>query len=87
VIALDTQTWERRWTIPRASLPGAVLSLDVDGDHVVFAPMSGHLYGITLNFDELLEIARSRLNRGFDAVECVQYRIDPCPTLEEMRSG
>ena len=87
VIALDTQTWERRWTIPRASLPGAVLTLDIDGDHVIFSPISGHLYGITLDYDELLGIARSRLNRGFDALECVQYRIDPCPTLEEMRSG
>jgi WD40 repeat protein len=87
VIAFDTQTWERRWTIPRASLPGAVLSLDIDEDRVVFSPISGHLYGITLDFDELLEIARSRLNRGFDALECVQYRIDPCPTLEEMRDG
>jgi WD40 repeat protein len=86
VIALDTQTWERRWTIPRASLPGAVLTLDIDGDHVVFSPISGHLYGITLDYDELLGIARSRLNRGFDALECVQYRIDPCPSLEEMRS-
>jgi WD40 repeat protein len=87
VIAFDTQTWERRWTIPRASLPGAVLTLDIDGDHVVFSPLSGHLYGITLDYDELMGIARSRINRGFDALECVQYRIDPCPTLEEMRAG
>ncbi len=87
VIAFDTESWERRWTIPRASLPGAVLTLDLAGDHVVFSPLSGHLYGITLDFDELLGIARSRLNRGFDAVECVQYRIDPCPTLEEMSAG
>jgi WD40 repeat protein len=87
VIAFDTQTWERRWAIARENLPGGVLTLDIVGDEVVFSPLSGHLYGITLDFDELLEIARSRLNRGFTTAECVQYRIDPCPTLEEMRSG
>lgn len=85
VIAFDTQTWERRWTIARENLPGAVLTLDIAGDQLVFSPLSGHLYGVTLDFNELLDIARSRLNRGFDEAECVQYRIDPCPTLEEMR--
>ncbi|CAN5813189.1 hypothetical protein BH23ACT4_BH23ACT4_04220 [soil metagenome] len=86
VIAFDTHTWERRWTIPEENLPGAVLTLDIAGDHVVFSPLSGHLYGITLDFEELLGIARNRLNRGFEEAECVQYRIDPCPSLDEMKS-
>ncbi|MDH3307338.1 MAG: toll/interleukin-1 receptor domain-containing protein [Acidimicrobiia bacterium] len=86
VIAFDTRTWERRWTIPRENLPGVILTLDVVGDRAVFSPIFGPLIEISLDFDELLGIARDRLNRGFEEAECVQYRIDPCPTLEEIRS-
>ncbi|MEX1037776.1 MAG: BTAD domain-containing putative transcriptional regulator, partial [Acidimicrobiia bacterium] len=41
---------------------------------------------ITLSLeDDLIERARSRLTRTFTPSECVTYRIDPCPTLEEMK--
>ena len=81
VVAFDTGTWERRWTIPRDNLGGAVLaSVDVVGDQVVFSPIPGPIQVLTLDFDELLVIARERLNRGFTQEECVQYLIDPCPS-------
>jgi WD40 repeat protein len=32
-----------------------------------------------LDVDELVEIARARLQRGFTAVECETHHIDPCP--------
>jgi DNA-binding SARP family transcriptional activator/WD40 repeat protein len=40
---------------------------------------------IRLSLDsDLVDRARSRLTRTFTPSECVTYRIDPCPTLEEM---
>jgi hypothetical protein len=32
-----------------------------------------------LEVDELVEIARARLQRDFTAVECETHHIDPCP--------
>ena len=48
---------------------------------------SGRLRLYTIDPDELLDIARSRVTRGFTETECMQYNIDPCPTLEEIRKG
>ena len=42
---------------------------------------------ITLDPDELIEVAHARLTRGFKPQECATYGIDPCSTLEEIRSG
>ena len=42
---------------------------------------------MTIDETELLEIARSRITRGFTPGECDAYHLDPCPTLEEMRRG
>ena len=53
--------------------------------------LAGTLFGpvivVTHDVDELFEIARSRLTHSFTAVECETYRFDPCPTLEEFKSG
>ena len=42
---------------------------------------------VTIDTDELLEIARNSLTRGFTEDECDRYKFDPCPTLEQVRSG
>ena len=40
---------------------------------------------LTLDWDELLSVARSRVTRSLTEGECEAYRVDPCPTLEELR--
>ena len=42
---------------------------------------------LSLDPDLVIAEARHGLNRTFTADECSTYRIDPCPTLEEMRGG
>ncbi|MDH3247450.1 MAG: toll/interleukin-1 receptor domain-containing protein [Acidimicrobiia bacterium] len=41
---------------------------------------------IDLSTEAVIEKALSSLVRGFSDTECETYRIDPCPTLDEMRS-
>ena len=47
----------------------------------------GKLRTFTIDPTELLDIARSRVTRGFTDTECTKYNIDPCPSLEEIRGG
>lgn len=42
---------------------------------------------MNLDVDDLLESARTRVTRGFTPEECASYKLDPCPTLEEIRAG
>ncbi|HSJ35201.1 MAG TPA: TIR domain-containing protein [Acidimicrobiia bacterium] len=42
---------------------------------------------VPLNTRDLIALAKDNLTRGFSSKECAAYRIDPCPTLEEMREG
>ncbi len=88
VVAFDTNTWEKRWTIGVEQLPGAVaiLSLDVAGDRAFLMDPSGLTFGITLDHGQLLDLARDRLGRSFTDQECEIYRIDPCLSLDEFRS-
>jgi len=59
-----------------------------DGRHLAVSNMAtGELLVVTIDNEELIEIARSRVTRGFTDTECATYRIDPCPTLEEIRQG
>lgn len=57
-----------------------------DGQLVAEGP-DGTLRIYTLDHDELVQIAKTRLTRGFTEDECATYHIDPCPTLEDLRSG
>jgi WD40 repeat protein len=59
-----------------------------DGRHLsVTSPSTGDLHLVTIDVDELLDIARSRVTRSFTDTECATYRIDPCPTLEDIKIG
>lgn len=42
---------------------------------------------LTIDSTELVQIARDRITRGFTDQECEFYRLDPCPTLEELREA
>jgi WD40 repeat protein len=61
--------------------------VDDEGHLLVAALHSGELQRVTTDTEELLEIARRRVTRGLTETECTTYRIDPCPTLEEIRTG
>ena len=76
IVAFDAATWTRLWTIDAQSLPAAVLTLDVDGDRVVFADVSGVIQQITLDAGELLAIARDRISRIPTELECETYGLD-----------
>lgn len=54
-------------------------------EHLAVTPRSGGFYVYTLDVDELLEIVRSSLTRGFTSAECQKYRFESCPSLDEMR--
>jgi WD40 repeat protein len=60
----------------------------IDDAHLfVTAGLGSEAIVITLDPDELIDIARSRLIRSFTAEECAQFGIEPCPTLEEIKGG
>jgi WD40 repeat protein len=60
----------------------------IDDTHLlVTSGLGSEAIVITLDPLELLAIARERLTRTFTAAECATYVVDPCPTLEEVKSG
>ncbi len=69
--------------------PGrAVIGLAfISQTHLGVVLEDGQLRVVTIDTDELLEIARNSLTRGFTEDECDRYKFDPCPTLEQVRSG
>ncbi len=59
----------------------------LDEETLMVAPEAGNQVLVyTLNSDRLLETAMDRLNRPLTKSECATYDIDPCPTLEDMRT-
>ncbi|HEY3485075.1 MAG TPA: hypothetical protein VGK49_06805, partial [Ilumatobacteraceae bacterium] len=66
---------------------GSVQGVAFVGDHhLAVAPQGGDLVLVTTDPDELLELVRSSLTRGFTATECTRFRFgDECPTLAELR--
>lgn len=61
----------------------------VDNETLAVTPRdSGSLVTYSLDPQELLEIARNSLTRGFTEVECERYHFGTgCPTLDELRGG
>ncbi|MEN8238552.1 MAG: WD40 repeat domain-containing protein, partial [Actinomycetota bacterium] len=56
-------------------------------NHLMVILQDGSVLVFTVDSDELQQIVRSRLTRGFTEEECASFSIDPCPTLEEIRNG
>ena len=79
----DTHAGTELFRIP---LPGASDGVWLDEAHIVIGSATGLWTTITLDLDELKDLAASRLTRGFTAEECETYRIDPCPDLETITS-
>jgi len=58
----------------------------IDELHLAITPAEGNLLIVTTDPDELLELARSSLTRGFRSTECEKFNFgDNCPTLDELR--
>ena len=58
----------------------------VDDHHLAVTPQEGNLLLVTIDPDELLDIVRRSLTRGFTATECTRFGFgDECPTLAELR--
>jgi WD40 repeat protein len=66
---------------------GGVDFVDDDRHLLVTSMATGDLHKVTIDPEELLDIARERITRGLTQTECDTYHIDPCPTLEEIREG
>jgi WD40 repeat protein len=79
----DTRAGTELFRIP---LPGASGGVWLDETHIVIGSATGLWTTITLDLEELKDLAVSRLTRGFTADECETYRIDPCPDLETIAS-
>lgn len=79
------------WDLPSGRLlqtipvGGPARNVEFVADHHVLASTPGPLWIFTLDVDELLDIARDRLTRGFAPEECLTYDLDPCPTLTAMQ--
>jgi WD40 repeat protein len=56
-------------------------------DEVAVLGGSGQINLYTTQSDRLLELVRGSLTRAFTQRECQRYGLDPCPTLEDLRSG
>lgn len=70
-------------------LPGSDLTNVefLDDQHLLVTDRFGPVEVLTLDTDELIAKARTRVSRGFTEQECETYRLDPCPTLDDLRSA
>ena len=59
----------------------------IDDETIVIGTLSGIWTTLSLDLDVLVDVAVTRLTRSFTTQECVTYRIEPCPTLEELRGS
>ena len=58
----------------------------VDDRHIAVAAPGGDLVVIATDLDDLLDLVRRSLTRGFTAAECIRFGFgDECPTLAELR--
>jgi serine/threonine protein kinase/DNA-binding SARP family transcriptional activator/WD40 repeat protein len=55
-----------------------------DDRHLVVTPQEGPVLILTMDLDELLQVGRDRLTRGFSEAECEKYDLDPCPALADL---
>jgi WD40 repeat protein/serine/threonine protein kinase len=73
----DVETGDLLLTLPYEGF-GENIDFDSETQHL-FAGTENGIQVYTLDSDELVALAHSRLSRGLTSGECAQYRIDPCP--------
>jgi DNA-binding SARP family transcriptional activator/WD40 repeat protein len=56
--------------------------------HLAVSPQEGGVFVYTLDVEELVELTRASLTRGFTGAECRKFGFDDdCPTLENLVAG
>lgn len=65
--------------LTRIPMAKVVDGLWLDDQHILVGTHDGVWTTLTLDVDELIDLARSRLSRGLTSEECTVYRIEPCP--------
>jgi WD40 repeat protein len=51
-----------------------------DGRYLYTGDQDGYLRSFILPLDDLISLAKTRVTRTFTPTECLEYRIDPCPS-------
>lgn len=78
-----TGTLEHEVPFGRTQVQGVAF---IDNSHLAVTPEEGNLYVVTIDTDELLEIVRESLTRGFTTTECSKFSFgDTCPSLAQLR--
>ena len=82
----DSMTGELRvqFSIGQRQVQGVAF---IDDHTLAVVPREGGLLILTIDPAELQDVLRRSLTRGFTATECATYGLDPCPTLDELRSA
>ena len=73
--------------VDRIPMPFPSDAMWIDEDHLGVALGPGKWQVSSLREEELLAQARSVLTRSYTSDECRFYVIDPCPSLEEIKTG
>lgn len=59
----------------------------INDSHLAITPQDGNLLIVTTDTEELLDLSRRSLTRGFSEVECEKFNFgEDCPTLEQLRT-
>ena len=72
--------------VQQVQLPGVSDVYFLDDERVVVGTRDGVFGVLSLSTENLVARTRANLRRSFTLQECEVYRIDPCPSLEEIRS-
>ena len=83
VAIVDLQT---RSVVQRVGITGASDLLWLGDDALLVGTIDGRWGQLSLDSRALLVRAQAGLRRSFTDAECQLYGIDPCPTLEEIKS-
>jgi WD40 repeat protein len=82
------ETGELVTEIPVASDGEATNVAFIDEDRrLIVTGDTGPVKIVSIDSADLVDLARTRVTRGLSQSECDQYQIDPCTTLEEIRTG
>ncbi len=81
----STETLTMEQTIPLAAQYDEAVWLDETTIAMMYP--NGAIVALTTDTQELISAARSKVTRTLTSVECRDFDIDPCPTLEEIRTG
>ena len=85
VVDIETESVIETYPLPGTDISNVEF---IDNDrHLLVTTAFGPVEILTLDIEELISEARTRLSRPFTETECATYSIDPCPTLEALRNG